>query len=407
MKFTLRLKLILLFTSLVMTIQLTTGYFITRHMEQTMNTLFHRQTMPTAIILAQISASPMISKDLLALRNIIRVAMEQDGISQAMILDKSGTVIMHSSLTEVGKIRNEQRFKISLQQDAPGVSEDYLNENGDLTNDIYAPIKVSGTHLGAFFVTCPQQHIAKQIHKLKIHIMAFLACGILPGIIFAILLASHLTNPLRRLTRVAGQITDGAFPQEELCITGYDEIATLTESFNAMAKKLKKMVYHDPLTGAYNRQMFQQRIAQEIAHSHRHDQPLSLLMIDIDHFKLINDTLGHLIGDKVLKELSDLLCKTVRTDDYLARFGGEEFVVIAPDTTIETAFVLAERIRATVAAHKFDIGGADTRRLTISIGVATLNNKEMTADDLIRNADDALYAAKESGRNRVCRADNG
>lgn len=89
------------------------------------------------------------------------------------------------------------------------------------------------------------------------------------------------------------------------------------------------MVYRDPLTGAYNRQMFQQRIAREFAHSRRHNLPLALLMIDVDHFKKVNDTYGHLVGDQVLKEISELLRTTVRTDDYVARFGGEEFVVIA------------------------------------------------------------------------------
>ncbi len=406
MKFTLRLKLILLTTTLVVTTQFATGFFITRHVERTMTQEYHRQMLPLAINLAHVCTNAMIGKDLLSLRNLLRVAMNQENVSQAMILDKDGKVMMHNRLTEVGKLHTNERIRNALQKDSPGISEYYQDEKGREKVDIFVPVKVSGTKFGTIILTCSHNHIIVQINNLKLHILTILLGGILISIICAIQLAAYLTKPLQHLTMVAGEITTGSFPEEKLQITGNDEIATLTDSFNKMSQQLKKMVYHDTLTGAYNRQMFQQRIAQELAHSRRHNQPLALLMIDVDHFKKINDTFGHLVGDQVLKEISDLLRATVRTDDYVARFGGEEFVVISPNTSPETALILAERIRTTVAAHPFTINATESRRLTISIGVARLVRTIMTVDDLIRFADNALYTAKEQGRNMVCQADD-
>ncbi|MFC1512891.1 GGDEF domain-containing protein [Thermodesulfobacteriota bacterium] len=405
MKFTLRLKLILLTTTLVVITQLATGFFIANHIEKTMESQYHQQMLPVAINLAHVCTSALIGKDLLSLRNLIRVTMQQKDVAQAMILDKTGKVIIHNRLTEVGKLRTGDRITTALQADSPGISKHYRAENGTPVADIFVPVTISGVRLGTVFMTCSHQHIANQINNLNLHILAILLGGILASIVCAILLASYLTKPLQQLTTVVGEISAGSFPEEKLHITGNDEISTLTESFNEMAQKLKKMVYYDSLTGAYNRQMFQQRIAQEFAHSRRHNYPLALLMIDVDHFKKINDTFGHLVGDQVLKQISDLLQETVRSDDYVARFGGEEFVVIAPDTAPDTAIVLAERVRTTVAAQPFAIDTTQSRRLTISIGVANLNSKIQTVDNLIRSADDALYTAKESGRNRVCQAD--
>ena len=405
MKFTLQLKLILLTTALVAATQLASGFFIARHVEKAMDEEYHRQMLPLAENLAHVCTNALIGKDLLALRNLLRVAMNEKNVAEAMVLDPTGKTLMHNRLTEVGKIRAGDRYAKALQASEPGVSDHYPDDNGNTMADIFVPVQISGVRLGTIFLTCSHKHISTQIDDLKFHILIILICGILISILCAILLASYLTKPLQRLITVAGEIANGSFPDETLRITGNDEISTLTESFNEMAKKLKKMVYHDPLTGAYNRQMFQQRITQEIARGRRHQQPLALLMIDVDYFKKINDTFGHLAGDRVLKQISDLLRATVRTDDYVARFGGEEFVVIAPETEPETAMILAERVRATMAAHAFAIDPATTKRLTISIGVANLTASIQTVDDLIRFADNALYTAKGSGRNQVCQAD--
>lgn len=152
----------------------------------------------------------------------------------------------------------------------------------------------------------------------------------------------------------------------------------------------------DPLTRVFNRRKLEESISDEVARSGRYATPLAAMMLDIDHFKAINDTHGHDAGDAVLVELASRLGKILRHVDRLARFGGEEFVVVAPGIGLASALDLAERLRRTVAEQAFAAAG----RVTISIGVATLYPGE-PADALLKRADEALYRAKDGGRNRV------
>jgi diguanylate cyclase (GGDEF)-like protein len=152
----------------------------------------------------------------------------------------------------------------------------------------------------------------------------------------------------------------------------------------------------DQLTDLWNRRNFNQRLQEAIAHLARHEGDLSLLMIDIDHFKAINDHLGHPIGDEVLKQVADVLRERLRQNDVAARWGGEEFVVLADGTALDSARLLAEQIRGAVESAPFP--GDDP--VTISIGIAGYRRGE-TADQLLTRADDALYDAKRGGRNRV------
>lgn len=159
----------------------------------------------------------------------------------------------------------------------------------------------------------------------------------------------------------------------------------------------------DSLTGLKNRRYFDQRLHEEIAHSRRYRLPLSLLLIDVDHFKVVNDTYGHQIGDKVLKNLSKVILEMVRDSDIVARYGGEEIAIITPNTEKAEAILLAERLRNIV--QKSTLASIDATQevvqITISIGVSTLNLVVMDKDALVEEADKALYEAKKLGRNRV------
>jgi diguanylate cyclase len=159
---------------------------------------------------------------------------------------------------------------------------------------------------------------------------------------------------------------------------------------------LEKMATTDSLTGTLNRSKFQETALTELQRAVRYSHPLSLLMFDIDHFKKVNDTFGHLAGDEVLRKISSIVSRNLRGTDSLARWGGEEFVVIAPETDIVDAGILAERIRKEVADETFE----GPRQVTVSFGIAAYREKE-TLDDIIRRADEALYRAKAAGRNRV------
>ncbi len=169
-----------------------------------------------------------------------------------------------------------------------------------------------------------------------------------------------------------------------------------------IAKRAYESTVKDPLTGVFNRRHFDERFAAEHAYARRHAQALTVLFLDLDHFKQINDTHGHQAGDKVLVAAATAMAKCVRTEDLVARFGGEEFVVLARALEREGAAVLAERLRATVEALAIDVGKA-TVRPTASVGYATLDrlHDHPHAAQLLAAADRGVYAAKQAGRNRV------
>ena len=165
---------------------------------------------------------------------------------------------------------------------------------------------------------------------------------------------------------------------------------------------LRKIATNDGLTGIYNRRSFDTIIAREFDRAARYGRELSLLIIDIDHFKRVNDTFGHVAGDDVLKALAANLSKQLRSNDHLARYGGEEFVIILPETPLEMAHLLAERIRTSAGEKDYSVGGSQTSHVTLSIGVSSFPAQSATLEELVHHADSALYKAKETGRNRVC-----
>jgi len=165
---------------------------------------------------------------------------------------------------------------------------------------------------------------------------------------------------------------------------------------------LEQETFTDPLTGLFNRRFLDQRLSEELASARRYGIPLSVLMIDIDHFKKINDSFGHQTGDEVLVSVANTLSAELRDSDVIVRFGGEEFLVIAPHTPVENAVGLAERLRAVTEAQDVrTLRGSDGVQFTISVGVATFNEAADTAEALVEAADGNLYRAKNGGRNQV------
>jgi len=166
-----------------------------------------------------------------------------------------------------------------------------------------------------------------------------------------------------------------------------------------LTAELNRLATTDPLTQVWNRRHLLTLGQQELNRAKRYHRDLSVLMVDIDHFKKINDTYGHAIGDKVLITLTQTLAKSMRSTDHFGRFGGEEFLVFLPESDSKAAANVAERIRETVATMMISIPETDLT-LTVSIGVAT-HNDDSTIEMLIKQADDALYHAKNQGRNQV------
>lgn len=170
-------------------------------------------------------------------------------------------------------------------------------------------------------------------------------------------------------------------------------------------RRIETLAITDGLTGLFNHREFQKRLEDEIQRARRYHRPLSLLIIDIDRFKSINDIYGHPFGDAVLKKIGELILSEIRDIDFAARYGGEEFAVIVPETSVEKALVVAERICSRISKEAFKTGDDIQTAVTISVGVADLADGNDRAA-LLACADQALYAAKAAGRNRVCRHGN-
>ncbi len=169
-----------------------------------------------------------------------------------------------------------------------------------------------------------------------------------------------------------------------------------------LSKEFREMAIRDGLTGLFNHRYAQERLDEEYNRASRYARELSVLFMDLDHFKFFNDAHGHQAGDETLQILAALMTKAVRESDTLARWGGEEFIVIAPEANQEEACVLAERIRKSVAGHPFPNAAQQPLGIvSLSIGVASISNGTESPEKLLRFADDAVYCAKDSGRNRT------
>ncbi|OVE76469.1 hypothetical protein BVX98_06030 [bacterium F11] len=231
--------------------------------------------------------------------------------------------------------------------------------------------------------------------------------------LFFFLLATYLWHYLvRPLTMLLDGIRNFTRGRLDIQIPpiGKDELGELQDAFNEMSreiaierKRLKTESQSDPLTGLFNMRYFRTQLADEFSRSKRYAHPLSLLMIDVDHFKMYNDQNGHPAGDIVLKEISRILIRNVRGTDIVARYGGEEFVILLPETILDAALKVATKIRSAVEAHHFPFQeNQEFGKLTVSIGIASYPDDHVTSDhDLVEASDKALYLAKQDGRNQT------
>jgi two-component system, cell cycle response regulator len=178
------------------------------------------------------------------------------------------------------------------------------------------------------------------------------------------------------------------------------EVAEKNRHLESLLSKFQALATTDDLTGLSNRRMFFEELEREIARFVRYGSPVALLLVDVDRFKAVNDDYGHQAGDSVLKTLGALLAETFRRTDLAARYGGEEFAVLLPETGLDQAVDVAERLRRRVEATAFP-SPAGELAVTISVGAAVAGDGARDAESLVRAADEALYRAKSGGRNRV------
>ena len=182
----------------------------------------------------------------------------------------------------------------------------------------------------------------------------------------------------------------------------YLQLEQANHELKAANNRLRELLVHDEKTGLLNYRTFASRLDEEFKRARRYREFLSLVVLDLDHFKAINDRYGHPAGDEVLWQFGRILMRNSRDTDLVARYGGEEFLILLPKTAGPPAFKRAERIRRSTAEHRFDLGELDVQ-ITSSQGIATYptNSRIFDPDDLVRLADRALYEAKDAGRNRT------
>jgi diguanylate cyclase (GGDEF)-like protein/PAS domain S-box-containing protein len=184
------------------------------------------------------------------------------------------------------------------------------------------------------------------------------------------------------------------------CVTHFTTIGRDLSATKRLQQELQLMASTDPLTGLLNRRRFLEQAETEFLRSQRYQHEQAVVMLDIDHFKTINDTHGHFVGDQVLIAMSRAAENLLRGTDFMARWGGEEFVILMPETPLAGAAILAERLRVTLARLAVDTA-AGTLHFTVSAGVAARGRHDAGITDIMQRADSALYAAKHNGRNRI------
>ena len=248
------------------------------------------------------------------------------------------------------------------------------------------------------------------VFRRQVLFMALTLAGLF--LVPALLLARTLVLPLEELSKVSRRIRAGK-PGLQVKARIGGELGEFISTFNSMSLSLKDslkeitakneelrlMSITDPLTGRHNRRYIEDYLARELELANRTGDPLSILMIDLDHFKEYNDTYGHIAGDVALKELGDILVQTVRKTDVVARYGGEEWIICLSHTDKEGGAMIAEKLRKAVEKNIFMLKGQDTR-ITVSIGVATAPEDGSDYVVIVEAADTAMYLAKASGRNQ-------
>ena len=335
---------------------------------------------------------------------------------EVLLLDSSGRILVSSQ----GRAASPLRLDATLLQpliEQPGESRIF---RGATHREVVGLADVS-TDLG---VTILAERSLAEIHsawsELRDMFLALVGSLILIVAAVAFKMGSSIVLPLQRLIRAADRIAEGDL-DVRLTATRNDELGHLTRVFNQMADRLRRshaeimaaneatqkqnqmletLSVTDSLTGLYNRSKLDAILNDQLARYKRSQRPFSLLMLDIDHFKTLNDTYGHVAGDAILAAVAQILLQSVRSIDYAARYGGDEFIIILVETPADLARKTAERIRLQVEKMRYRVDRSDIL-LTVSIGIVECQLQDDTLTAVLTRVDNALYEAKRTGRNRA------
>ena len=360
--------------------------------------------------------------DLNAIRTIL-THQTMGGIDEIYLLDASGRLLVSTNFA-VSEPLNQSRYhaeKASKSKYRPRNPTDYINHHERAVVGTAVPISFMQWVMVA---EIEKESAYEEIVALR-QITTTLVGGLMIFIgVLACFFGHRLVDPVRRLSSEAAKVASGNL-DVDIPVSGLSEVSYLTQVFNHMVASLRRnreelssanhalretneelhqISITDGLTGLYNRKHIMELFAREKSRSQRTHHDLSVMMLDIDYFKKINDAYGHPVGDTVMCRLAETFMSSVRDCDYVGRYGGEEFMVILPDSTLENAAVTAERIRTNVGNLQF-VEDGQTFSVTVSIGIAGFPDHGENTESIVGHADSALYQAKAEGRNKVVTAE--
>ena len=340
-----------------------------------------------------------------------RMTSSRHNIMYVYLLDTAGVVLAHSEPDQVGRRLLDPVTRSSLasqtatiqfeRRDLEGVGE--FNE----LCDVSAPILVRGHRTGTLCIGLSlTQSLLANTPRIRSRITLFALPFALLSILIVMKLSGSITFPLRRLAQAATEVSRGNY-DVQLPLNRQDELGDVAQAFNTMAQHLKEnfakvsdMANRDGLTGLYNARFFHEALTRELDRTKRTGRPLSVLLFDVDWFKRINDNFGHPVGDQVLQHISRVARSVLRGYDMLGRYGGEEFIAMLAETSSSQAQILGERLRALVEQRPYVGEDGEVIKVSVSVGVAGAHSP-YDKKSLISETDQALYKAKETGRNKV------
>lgn len=353
--------------------------------------------------LAVASASWVMANDVVGLQEVTLSIARHEDVRYVMLLAPDGRVLSHSNPRHIGR-HVEDAVSLGLLG-ARHHSRTLIAS--DTLIDVATPVMAGSTLIAWARVAIGQEQNNAALRAVRVQGSMFIVIAVGLGYVFALLMAQWLTEGLNRLGQAFRQVRAGE-RNFRLPTARGDEIGQLGQGFNAMLAELEtneaeliELATTDFLTGLANRRHFIARMEEQLARVQRTlDQPVAVLMLDLDHFKLINDTHGHAAGDEMLRHFARLMQESLRRIDTAGRVGGEEFAILLPAANRAAALSFAERLREKVASTPLVQDGKEIP-VTVSIGLTTMLPTDPNADITLSRADEALYRAKQTGRNRV------